>query len=124
MMRHFIALGISAFAFVALPAAAQGSDPASKLTAEHETILRCSAAFAMVAGQQDEGNAEANKYPPMDERGREYFVQGMAQIMDDTGMDRTAIIEQLRTQLIDLAQPGKLDEAMPPCLLSLESSDL
>lgn len=124
MIKFYTALTASLCILIAAPAFAQQGDAASKLTLEDKTLMRCSAAFAMVAWQQDDKAPDGKKYPPLNERGREYFVRAMAEIMDDTGVDRAGITELLRAQMVELAKPGKLDEAMPPCLLSLESTGL
>ena len=124
MIKFSTALTASLCVLISAPAFAQQEDVASKLTLQDKTLMRCSAAFAMVAGQQEDDAPSAKTYPPLDERGREYFVRAIAEIMDDTGVDHAGIIELLRAQMLELAKPGKLDEAMPPCLLSLESTGL
>ena len=37
--------------------------------------IRCSAAFAIVAERQRQGDADALESPPLGERGREFFVR-------------------------------------------------
>ncbi|MXP26196.1 hypothetical protein GRI39_09125 [Altererythrobacter indicus] len=124
MIKFYTALTASLCIVIATPASAQQGEAKSKLTLQDSTLMRCSAAFAMVSSQQDDNDADAKNYPPLNERGREYFVRAMAEVMDHTGLDRAGIVDLLRAQMVELAKPGKLDEAMPPCLLSLESTGL
>ena len=117
MTRYALVLAAAA---LASPALAQSP----QLTLEQQTALRCSAAFALVSHGQDNGNAEALKYPPLQERGREYLVRSMAKLMDDTGMDREAVSSLLSAEAQELADSGSFDEVMPACLLMLESAGI
>ena len=85
------------------------------LNAAQQGALRCSAAFALVA---------ALEYPPMAERGREFFVRSGAQLMDQAGLTRATIEERLRAEAGAILADGSLDEIMPPCLLLLDASGL
>ena len=100
---------------VAAPLAAQDV-PAVQLSLEQRMLLRCSAAFAMVAHGQDIGNAEALEYPPMEERGREFFVRASARIMDETGMTIEQLTTVLEAEAQDLWDNQQLDQMMPVCL--------
>jgi hypothetical protein len=116
-------------ALVALPAAAQ---EAPRYTLEHRMLLRCSAAFAIVAGEQQRGVATALAYPPLAERGREYFVRSSVRLMDDLAITREQVEASLRSEVealqkasADAADPaGYLDSVMQPCLSALEASGL
>ena len=103
------------------PAAAQ-EQPG--FTLEHRMLLRCSAAFALVAYRQEAGDASASQYPPLKERGSEYFVRASARVMDEAGLDRTAVSEALRVEAQSLLQDGKLAAIMPVCLSALEAAGL
>lgn len=112
---------------VALLAALAGpaaiAQPAPQLSLEHRTALRCSAAFAIVATLQERGAAK--EYPPLGERGREFFVRASAQVMEEAGMDRAAVAAQLQSEAQDLAgNAAKLEAVMPACLLLLDSSGI
>jgi hypothetical protein len=116
-------------ALVALPAAAQ---EAPRYTLEHRMLLRCSAAFAIVAGEQARGMAPALAYPPLGERGREYFVRSSVRLMDELKLPRQEIEASLRAEVETLQQAsaaaanpaGYLDGVMQPCLSALEASGL
>lgn len=98
------------------PAAAQGA-----LTLEHRTALRCAAAFAITANLQQQGEASGD-YPPMAERGREFFVRSAARVMDDTGMDRAGVANVLAGEAQQLADADAREAIMPACLLLLDAS--
>ena len=85
-------------------------------------LLRCSAAFALVAWRQETGDAAAAEYPPLKERGSEYFVRASAKVMDEAGLDRNAIDEALRAEAQALLQRGTLTAVMPVCLSALEAA--
>ena len=116
-------------ALLAVPAAAQ-EQPA--FTLEHRMLLRCSAAFAIVAGDQQRGVASALAYPPLAERGREYFVRASVRLMDDLKLTREQVEASLRAEVAGLqksagevAEPSAyLDSVMQPCLSALEASKL
>ena len=115
-----LAVAFSA-ALLAAPAAAQVA-PAPQLTLEHRMLLRCSAAFALVAYRQEAGDAEAAQYPPLKERGGEFFVRASARVMEEAGLDRTAIGTALEGEARALLEGGTLAAVMPVCLSLLEAS--
>ncbi len=116
-------------ALLAAPAAAQ-QQPA--FTLEHRMMLRCSAAFALVAAEQQRGNASALAYPPLGERGREYFVRASVRLMDDLKLSREQVEASLRTEVEGLRKASKeasdplqyVDGLMQPCLSALDASGL
>ena len=113
-------------AALALPAtslAAQPTAPAP-LSLEHRMLLRCSAAFALVATRQDAGDAEALAYPPLKERGREFFVRASAKVMDEAKLDRAALAEAMRSEAEAMVDAPSLDQIMPPCLDALTAAGL
>jgi hypothetical protein len=118
-----------AAALLALPAAAQ---EAPRYTLEHRMLLRCSAAFAIVAGEQARGAATASAYPPLAERGREFFVRSSVRLMDDLALTREQVeasvraeVEGLQKASAEAADPaGYVDGVMQPCLSALEASGL
>lgn len=71
--------------------AQDGSDPAVRLAPEHRVALRCGAAFALVASDQQRAAPGADRWPPLAERGREYFVRTAARIMDEAALGRDAV---------------------------------
>ncbi|OCC22874.1 hypothetical protein MB02_13940 [Croceicoccus estronivorus] len=108
-------------ALLACSVAAGASEP---LTPAQQFKLRCAAAFAQVAAGQARGDAALADYPPLAERGREYFVRASAQVMNAAGMTREELQSALQEQAAALAEPGRLDAMMPACLASLEASGL
>lgn len=126
MIRFLLpAAALAALVPSALTGSAQAQQPAApELTIQQKTALRCSTAFAVVAKKQALGDPAVADYPPLGERGREFFVRSSAQIMDETGMSREAVAELLAAEIAALQEPGALDEVMPPCLLLLDASGL
>lgn len=112
--------------FLALQPAPVPSAPveAAPLPADQQGALRCSAAFALVAERQRLGEDAALRYPPLAERGREFFVRAGARLMDEAGLTRDDMTARLRTEADGILAEGSLDEIMPPCLLLLEASGL
>lgn len=92
------------------------------LSQENRALLRCSAAFALVANGQANGDAQAKKWPDVTIRGREFFVRAMAQLMDATGLDRAGITALADREARALAAGDEVGKIMPSCLLMLEAS--
>jgi len=115
----------------ALAAPATAQEP-PKLTIEQQTLMRCSATFALVAGEQAKGDAAALRYPALGERGREYFVRTAAKLTDDLGVSRETVMglfsrEAGRVQAERAAAPNSAeitDRIMRTCLVSLIASGL
>ncbi len=105
-----------AFALLAAPTLAAAQTPVPQLSLDHRMLVRCSAAFAIVATGQGNGNSEAMRYPDMGEHGREFFVRASAQVMDEAGLDRSQIEAALSAEAQDLRDNGTIDEVMPVCL--------
>ena len=114
---------------LAAPATAQ---ELPRFTLEHRMLLRCSAVFSIVAGEQERGVASARAYPPLGERGREYFARTGAKLMDDLKLTREqaaasllAEVEAQQKASTEAADPaGYIDSVMQPCLSALEASGL
>jgi hypothetical protein len=110
----------SALALQAAPA-----DPAPEpgpVTQEQRALLRCSAAFALVANGQANGDPAAKRWPDLSIRGREFFVRAMAQLMDQTGLDRDGISQLAATHARELSAKDEVGKIMPSCLMMLEAS--
>ncbi len=95
---------------------------AADLSSENRAIVRCSAAFSLIAYGQESGNADAQKWPAMSERGREFFVRALAGLMDETGLNRDGVSELVANEAQALINNGNLNDVMPACLLMLETS--
>lgn len=116
-------------ALIASPLAA-ADEP--QLGLEQKTLLRCSAAFAIIAREQSLGVESALAYPPLESRGKEYFVQAGATLMDDLQLTREQIdalyraeIKRLMDESATSEEPEKfVGTLMQSCLLSLEASGI
>ena len=76
----------------------------SQLSLEQATLLRCSAAFAIVASEQARGVEAALAYPPLQERGKEYFVRSGARLMDELGLTRESLQAMLQAEVARLQE--------------------
>ncbi|QUL39439.1 hypothetical protein KDC96_10605 [Erythrobacter sp. JK5] len=107
--------------------AAQSPTPATpadevRLTQENRAAIRCSAAFAIIAHLQSTGDESARKWPDLGPRGREFFVVALAQVMDQTGLDRNGVAQLVGDEARRLRDEGAVDAVMPACLVMLEAS--
>jgi len=92
--------------------------PAPMLGAARQASVRCAAAFALVAGQQARGEAQA--YPPLVARGREYMVRVGSALIED-GASEAQVGDAMRDAAAALADPATLAAVMPPCLSLLDA---
>lgn len=111
-------LAASVLAIAPLAAGAQSAPPV--LDIDQRLLLRCSATFALVADRQQRGEAWARAFPPMAERGREFFVRASAQVMDETGLDRAAVGRLLAAEAEQLVAYDQIAAMMPVCLPYLD----
>lgn len=102
--------------------AAQPVPAAPALSQDDRALLRCAAAFAILAEGQANGNAAAKKWPPIEARGREFFVQVLAQMMDRTGLDRNGIARLISDEAQNLWDTQEAEKIMPACLVMLDAS--
>jgi parvulin-like peptidyl-prolyl isomerase len=121
MTRAFIAL---ALALLAAPSLAQQPAPAVQLNDDQRTLLHCSATFALVSGRQRAGDKDALAFPDVSQRGREYFVRALVQLMDDAGLDHDAVARLVQDEAARLQDSPDLLKGMPACLASLQASGL
>lgn len=117
-MTLFSSLAASLFLVQSTPATVQ------PLSLEQAAALRCAAALAVTANLQENGVAMAGQYPPLGERGREFFVRTMAKLIDDTGLSREEISAKLSDEARGFQDREKLSATMPACLLMLETARL
>ena len=128
-MKHAAAFFAAAL-LLAAPVSAQQAPV--RMTLEQTMLLRCSALFAIVAGEQDRGVARALAYPPLRERGREFFVQSAARLIDELNWSSDQIEAALRTEAeqfqADMARsPDRsalIDSFMQPCLVALDGTGI
>jgi hypothetical protein len=109
----------------AAPAAAQDG------VVDLDTAVRCSAAFRIIASEQQRGVASAKAdYPPLGERGKEFFVQTAARLMDEQKLDRPQLqarfraeIGKLQNEAITSPDPAAtVRKVMTPCLALLDAT--
>ncbi len=124
MIKYIVPLALPLAAFFATVAIAQDTGASPDLTLQQKTALRCSAAFAIVAERQANGDEQAASYPAMAQRGREFFVRSSAQLMDQTGMSRDQVAGLLYVEAQDLEKGDGIERIMPSCLLLLDASGL
>lgn len=93
-----------------------------KLSIPAQAGLRCSAAFALVSYGQENGNEASLQWPTIDPKGREYFVQTIARIMDETGIDRNQAASLVEAEAERLLDANEIDSVMPSCLALLDST--
>lgn len=124
-------LAAAVLAVTLLPAVATAaSPPPSVPVVDLKTGLQCSAAFAIVAAEQDRGVASALAWPRLKERGREFFVHIGARLMDAEKLDRPAMqarfkaeIERLQAEAIASPDPAAhVSAILTPCLTLLDAT--
>ncbi|APE27791.1 hypothetical protein [Aurantiacibacter gangjinensis] len=116
MIRAVLPLAL-AVSLPAAPAAAFAQEAGQpELSLEHRMLLRCSAAFSMVAAAQASGNETGAQYPDMGGSGREFFVRSAARVMDEADLDRTQIEALLSAEAQAIWDEDTLDDIMPVCL--------
>ena len=114
----------------AAPVAAQETPPS--LSLEQQMLLRCSAAFGIIANEQERGVKSSNTYPPLGERGKEFAVRSGARLMDELHLSREQYaalfrseVERLQGASIESADSAVyVDSVMRPCLAFLDASGL
>jgi len=124
MKRLFLAA-----ALIATPALA-ADEP--QLDLEQKTMLRCSAVFALIAYDQQRGDKDALAWPPLAERGKEYFVQASHRLIEAhklTDEQVVALYTAERKRLMNESATSKdpkkfVKSVMQPCLLSLDASGI
>lgn len=116
-------------AAIAVPQAAPHAATAQPSVVDLDTALRCSAAFGIVAQEQASGVGSARTdYPPLNQRGREFFVQTAARLMDAQQLDRPAVqlrlhaeVAKIQSEVSAAADPAvRFKAIMTPCLAVLD----
>jgi hypothetical protein len=110
-------------------ASAQAPAAAPPLSPELQLGLRCAALFSIIAGEQARQAPGAADWPPLAERGREFFVRVAAQAMDAGKLDRAGITALIRAEAVSLEDraaaernPATSAAAIKvPCLTMLEA---
>ena len=113
MKLHLIPL-----ALLAAPLAAQTAAP--KLPPEVQTGLRCAALFSIVAAEQ--ARQGARDWPPITQRGREFFVRISARAMDVGKLDRPALQALMRGEVAAVRKSETRAALKAPCLAMLDAN--
>jgi len=112
---------------------AQTTAPAAAiapLTEVHRRDMRCAAAFAIIASEQQRNVASALNYPPLGKRGQQYFADTGERIIGETGMTKEQvrgelenIVKSLQSEAIESDDPETVAQAiMTPCLKLLDAA--
>lgn len=121
LMPLFIAALALQAAPVPAPAAPEAKAPVTldTLPLDQAAGVRCAVAFATISRWQQTGDPRAAGFPDIAASGgREFFVQVMAKLMEDTGLLREDIVTlTARTAQENEAEGGeaRLKAMMPAC---------
>lgn len=86
---------IIAALLLALPAPALAAPVAPNLDLQ----VRCAALFALVAGEQQRKVPGADRFPPLGERGKAFFVATGVRLIDERGLPREALDPLFRKEI-------------------------
>lgn len=99
-----------------------------ELPIEQAAAPRCGIAFAIVSRWQRTGDERGADYVDMESGGgREFFVRTMAQLMDETGLDRNQLATLANSEMLRLDNDegaARVEAMMPACLLMKRSAGL
>ncbi|GMN04132.1 hypothetical protein [Erythrobacter sp. MTPC3] len=124
MFTHITAAALLALTTQAPAASMHQVQLSPALSQQSKALVRCSAAFALISYGQDIGNEAALKWPVLETRGKEFFVRALAQLMDETGLDREGISALVGAEAQRLTDAGETEKVMPACLIMLDGSGL
>ncbi|MFM5923809.1 MAG: hypothetical protein ACKOPG_06455 [Novosphingobium sp.] len=122
------AVAIAAASALTFPLAAEAQSAVPQLAAQE----RCAALFALVAAEQNHKAPGADRYPPLNERGRDFFVATGLRLMDEAKVPEAemephfrALIARMRAEYA--AAPdrnARVDAEMATCLPMLDQVKL
>ncbi len=90
---------IIAALLLALPASAPAVAAPAPAAPNLDLQVRCAALFALVAGEQDRKVPGADRFPPLNERGKAFFVATGVRLIDERGLTREAIAPLFRQEI-------------------------
>jgi hypothetical protein len=99
----------------------------SQLPVTQSAAPRCAIAMALMGERQRQGDERARAWPDLQGAGaREFFVQSMAKLMDDRGLDRPALLDLLgrETQRLKGEGDDQIAAMMPACLMMKQAAGL
>lgn len=105
-------------ALLAAPLSAQPAAPS--LPPELQTGLRCAALFSIVSAEQSRQGAR--DWPPITQRGREFFVRVSARAMDAGKLNRLTLQALMQAE-VTAVRPHAMRAALKaPCLAMLDAN--
>lgn len=120
---------------ILLTAAAMAAAPISPAYAQPvpvdlDTAVTCAVVFGIIASEQQRGVPGADRYPPLAGRGKEFFVQIGARLIDERHLERDqargqfeARANSLQADLAAAPDPkARLGELASPCLVLLDAT--
>lgn len=113
MKRHLFLL-----ALLSAPLSAQAAAPS--LPVDLQAGLRCAALFSVISAEQ--ARQGARDWPPVAQRGREFFVRISARAMDAGKLDRPALQALMRGEVAAVRKPEMRSALKAPCLAMLDAS--
>lgn len=126
MIRHSLvalAVALAAAPLLSQPQFQPQPQPAPSprpLTADEHAALRCAATFAIIAAQQAHGDRAVASYPPLAQRGREFFVITGARLIDNAGLDDAGVKAAAEAEAAG-ARMQDTAAIMPFCLKLLDA---
>ena len=108
----------------ALPAHAEAP------VADLDTAVRCGALFGIIHSEQKRGVASALEYPPLEVRGKEFFVRTAARLMDERHLTREEVgarfkaeTEQRQAEVFAAPDPAAaVTASAAPCFALLDAT--
>ncbi|WP_374528930.1 hypothetical protein [Novosphingobium sp.] len=126
MIRTLCAIAAAAV-IAAAPLSAVHAEPA---VVDLDTAVNCAVVFGIIASEQQRGAPGADAYPPLAERGKEFFVQVGARLIDEQHLNQDQAREyfqsrakSLQNELASASDPKqRLDALAGPCINLLDAA--
>lgn len=110
-----------------VPPAGDSAFDLSQIPVTEATGPRCGIVFALVGEWQKAGDKRGRAWPDMVATGGlEFFVQAMAQLMDQRSLDRPAVVQVIAREVERLKGAGddRIAAMMPACLQIKQAAGL
>lgn len=113
---------LSLLAAVTLAATPASAPPV--LTPPQSMALRCGVVFALGTRMQADRKPAAAGWPPLEARGKEYFVRMLARLIDDTRASRDTLSAMAAREAASYRDDAAVAAALPGCLPLLDAAGL